>query len=45
MGAFQVRAQRAAGRKESGVVQRRSARDAANAIGSEEFFGHGEETA
>src|SRR6266403_511515 len=43
--AIQIRAQRAACGKESGVVQRRRAGDSANAIGSEEFFGHGEEPA
>src|SRR6266849_21978 len=43
--AIQIGAQRAAGSKERGVVQRRRTRDAANTIGSEEFFGHGEEPA
>jgi hypothetical protein len=42
---IQICAQGAAGSKERGVVQRRCTRDAANTIGSEEFFGHGEEPA
>jgi len=36
----QIGGQRPAGGKKSGVVERRGAGNAANAIGSEEFFGH-----
>jgi hypothetical protein len=36
----EIGAERAARRIESGIVKRGSARDAADAIGSEEFFGH-----
>jgi hypothetical protein len=38
--AEQIGGQSAAGGKQSGVVERRCAWDAANTIGSEKFFGH-----
>jgi len=38
--ANQIGGERAAGGEESGVVERRSAGDAANAIGSEKLFRH-----
>ena len=38
--AEQIGGERTAGGKKSGVVERRSAGDAANAVGSEKFFGH-----
>ncbi len=41
MFALEIRAERASGGVESGVVERRSARDAANPVGSKKFFGHG----
>jgi hypothetical protein len=40
MFANQIGRERAAGGEESGVVERRSAGDAANAVGSEKFFRH-----
>jgi hypothetical protein len=38
--AKQISTERAAGGEESGVIERRSAGNAANSIGSEKFFGH-----
>jgi hypothetical protein len=38
--AEEIGGERAASRKKSGVVERRSAGNATDAIGSEEFFGH-----
>jgi hypothetical protein len=38
--AKEVGGERAAGGKESGVVERGGAGNAANAVGSEKFFGH-----
>jgi hypothetical protein len=40
MFANQIGRERAAGGEESGVVERRSAGNAANAVGSEKFFRH-----
>jgi hypothetical protein len=40
--AFEISTERTAGGIERGVVQRGSPGDAANTIGTEEFFGHGE---
>jgi len=40
MFANQIGGERAAGGEESGIVERRSAGDAANAVGSEKFFRH-----
>lgn len=40
MFAEQIGGERPAGGKKSGVVERRGAGNAANAISSEEFFGH-----
>src|SRR5260370_35951944 len=42
MFALEMRAERASGGVESGVVQRRRARDAANPVGSKKLFGHWE---
>ena len=39
--ALQIRAERASRGEKSGVVQRRRAREAANPVGSKEFFAHG----
>ena len=39
--ASQILAERASSGVESGVVQRRRARDAANPVGSKKLFGHG----
>ncbi len=41
MFALQIGAERAPCGEESGVVQRRRARDAANSVGSKKLFGHG----
>ena len=38
--AKQIGGKRASGGKKSGVVERRSAGNAANTVGSEKFFGH-----
>src|SRR5580700_4251501 len=38
---LEIGAERTAGGKERGVVKRRGARDAADAVSSKEFFGHG----
>jgi hypothetical protein len=38
--AKQISGERTAGGEKSGVIERRSARNAANSIGSEKFFGH-----
>ncbi len=38
--AEQIGGERAPGGKKSGVIERRSAGNAANSIGSEKFFGH-----
>lgn len=40
MFAEQKGGERTAGGEQSGVVERRGARNAANAVGSEQFFGH-----
>jgi hypothetical protein len=39
--AEEIGSERTAGSKESGVVERRGAGDAANAVGAEKLFGHG----
>jgi hypothetical protein len=44
MFALKIRADRASGGVKSGVVQRRSARDAANPVGSKKLFGHGKKS-
>jgi hypothetical protein len=41
---LEIRAQGTPGGIESGVVQRRCSRGAANPVGSEKLFGHGEES-
>src|SRR5260370_130972 len=41
MFALEIRAERASGGVETGVVERRRSRDAANPVGSKKFFGHG----
>jgi hypothetical protein len=44
MFAPEIRAERTSRGVESGVVQRRRARDAANPVGSEKLFGHGKKS-
>lgn len=43
MFALQIRAKRTPCSEESGVVQRRCARNAANSVGSKKLFSHGKE--